>query len=188
MRDEYRLAKLVAELLDELGTSGDEKTPLRVARTLKFFTRRREEPMPSLSLFPTKPGTLVIHRDMPFVSLCAHHMLPYWGRATVAYVSSGKVLGASKHARLLEWLAADLTIQEDLTYEYFSVLWQTIKPFAMLVHLKARHACMCFRGVRTRSVMHTHRIQFCNAKARERWQSVIEQMLVALLQNNEVGP
>lgn len=98
---------------------------------------------------------VVVVRDMPFHSLCEHHLLPFWGTASVAYLPRGRVLGLSKFARLLQVFARRLQLQEKLTFQLADSIDRALCPQAVAVCMEARHACMCMRGVGSPAVTRT---------------------------------
>jgi GTP cyclohydrolase I len=144
----------VQELLRELGEDpardGLEQTPGRVAKALRFFTRGyRENPREALAeaLFEVTYDEMVLVKDIEFYSLCEHHMLPFFGRAHVAYIPNGKVLGLSKIARLVEIFARRLQVQERLTVEVAETIEKELNPRGVAVVIEAIHLCMMMRGV-----------------------------------------
>jgi GTP cyclohydrolase I len=152
--DEDPIGPLVEKLLKEIGedTSRDglEKTPGRVAKALRFFTRGyQEDPREVLSeaLFDVSYDEMVLVKDIEFYSLCEHHLLPFFGRAHVAYIPNGKVLGLSKIARLVEIFARRLQVQERLTVEVAETIEKELSPRGVAVVIEAIHLCMMMRGV-----------------------------------------
>jgi len=152
MRDKSKIAKLIEELLLELGVDMDEgdvrNTPERVARSLMYLTEGYVAEMPKVKTFEHEGNQVVHIGGMSFASLCEHHMLPFIGEADIWYVPDGKVIGLSKPARILDWLARRLCIQERLTKQFFDVLWNVLKPKALVVRIKAWHTCSSIRGVK----------------------------------------
>jgi GTP cyclohydrolase I len=148
------IGPMVRELLKELGEDptrdGLEQTPDRVAKALRFFTRGyQESPREVLSeaLFDVSYDEMVLVKDIEFYSLCEHHMLPFFGRAHVAYIPNGKVLGLSKIARLVEIFARRLQVQERLTVEIAETIEAELSPRGVAVVVEAIHLCMMMRGV-----------------------------------------
>ena len=145
---------LVAAVLEELGEEtrrdGLLKTPERVARSLRFLTEGyRQDPREVLNeaLFDVSYNEMVIVKDIEVYSLCEHHLLPFLGRAHVAYIPNGKVLGLSKIPRLVEVFARRLQVQERLTVEIAEALDEILKPTGVAVVVEAIHLCMMMRGV-----------------------------------------
>jgi len=148
------LAGLVQVLLQEIGEDpsrdGLEETPRRVAKALRFFTQGYQESPKEIlgeALFDVSYDEMVLVKDIEFYSLCEHHMLPFLGRAHVAYIPNGKVLGLSKIARLVEIFARRLQVQERLTVEVAETLERELNPRGVAVVIEAIHLCMMMRGV-----------------------------------------
>jgi GTP cyclohydrolase I len=148
------IARLVRELLAEIGEDtgrdGLEQTPGRVAKALRYFTEGYgQDPREILNeaLFDVSYDEMVLVKDIEFYSLCEHHLLPFFGRAHVAYIPNGKVLGLSKVARLVEIFARRLQVQERLTVEVAETIEQELDPRGVAVVIEAIHLCMMMRGV-----------------------------------------
>jgi GTP cyclohydrolase I len=144
----------VRQLLHSLGEEprreGLLRTPERVAEALSFLTSGMDqEPEDVLNgaIFHEDYSGLVLVRDVEFYSLCEHHMLPFHGRAHIAYLPQGRVLGLSKLPRLLEVYARRLQVQERLTRQVASAVDRVLRPRGVAVTLEARHFCMMMRGV-----------------------------------------
>ena len=145
---------LVEALLKELGEEpardGLVKTPRRVAKSLRFLTQGyRQNPHEILNdaLFEVTYDEMVIVKDIEFYSLCEHHVLPFFGRAHVAYIPRGKVVGLSKIPRLVDMFGRRLQVQERFTSDIASVLEDVLKPKGVGVVVEAIHLCMMMRGV-----------------------------------------
>ncbi len=152
--EEDPIAPMVQALLREIGEDptrdGLEQTPSRVAKAFRFFTQGYEQnPREVLSeaLFDVSYDEMVLVKDIEFYSLCEHHMLPFFGRAHVAYIPDGKVLGLSKVARLVEIFARRLQVQERLTVEVAETIEKELSPRGVAVVIEAIHLCMMMRGV-----------------------------------------
>jgi GTP cyclohydrolase I len=152
--DQDPIPRLVQELLQELGEDpsrdGLDETPGRVAKALRFFTRGyQQNPRQILgeALFDVSYDEMVLVKDIEFYSLCEHHMLPFLGRAHVAYIPNGKVLGLSKIPRLVEMFARRLQVQERLTVEIAETIDKELNPRGVAVVIEAIHLCMMMRGV-----------------------------------------
>ena len=141
----------VLELIGEDPTrEGLIKTPSRVAKALQFLTEGyHQDPQEILNqaLFTSSNDEMVLVRDIEFYSMCEHHMLPIIGRAHVAYIPDGKVVGLSKIPRIVNVFARRLQIQEQMTEQIADAISETIKPKGVAVVLHARHMCMEMRGV-----------------------------------------
>ncbi len=148
------LEEAVRTVLTELGEDpqreGLLKTPHRVAKALRFLTEGYTmDPTEILNqaLFTTSNDEMVLVRDIEFYSMCEHHMLPIIGRAHVAYIPDGKVVGLSKIPRIVNVFARRLQIQEQMTEQIADAIEETIHPKGVAVVLHARHMCMEMRGV-----------------------------------------
>jgi len=154
MNKEEEFEQAVTKVLELLGEDpkreGLLKTPTRVAKALKFLTEGyNQDPKEILNqaLFTTSNDEMVLVRDIEFYSMCEHHMLPIIGRAHVAYIPDGKVVGLSKIPRIVNVYARRLQIQEQMTEQIADAILQTIKPKGVAVVIHARHMCMEMRGV-----------------------------------------
>jgi len=154
MNKEKEFEEAVTKILELVGEDprreGLIKTPARVAKSLMFLTEGyRQDPKEILNqaLFSTSNDEMVLVRDIEFYSMCEHHMLPIIGRAHVAYIPDGKVVGLSKIPRIVNVFARRLQIQEQMTEQIADAISDTIKPKGVAVVLHARHMCMEMRGV-----------------------------------------
>ena len=145
---------LVREMLARLGEDpqreGLRKTPERVARAMTWMTRGYQlDPMELLrkATFVEKHESMVLVRDIDLYSMCEHHMLPFFGKAHVAYIPNGRIVGLSKLARLVEIYARRLQVQERLTDQIADALQATLEPAGVGVVIEASHLCMMMRGV-----------------------------------------
>jgi GTP cyclohydrolase I len=151
--DSERIRKAVEEILRALGEDVDreglKKTPERVARMYaELLGGTFEDPRVHLrSVFTEKYDEIVLLRDIPFHSVCEHHLLPFIGKAHVAYLPTGKVLGVSKLARIVDTFAHRLQAQERLTGQIADFLMQNLRPLGVAVVLQASHSCMTIRGI-----------------------------------------
>jgi len=152
--DSERIRNAVTEILAAIGEDVDREglrdTPARVARMYaELCGGMYEDPKNHLkSVFTEKYDEIVLLRDIPFYSLCEHHILPFIGQAHVAYMPTGKVLGVSKLARLVDCFAHRLQTQERLTGQIADYLMQNLKPMGVAVVLQASHSCMTIRGIK----------------------------------------
>ncbi len=141
---------LLKELGEEPGRDGLLRTPHRVAKSLRFLTRGYEQDAHAIlngALFDVTYDEMVIVKDIEFYSLCEHHILPFFGRAHIAYIPNGKVLGLSKIPRLVEMFARRLQVQERLTSEVAETLERVLQPKGVAVVIESIHLCMMMRGV-----------------------------------------
>jgi len=148
------LEGLVTSVLKEIGEDPDrdglERTPERVGRALRFFTRGYDQdPVEVLNdaLFDVSYDEMVLVKDIDFYSLCEHHMIPFFGRIHVAYIPNGKVVGLSKLPRIVEIFARRLQVQERLTMQIAETLEEVLNPRGVGVVVEATHLCMMMRGV-----------------------------------------
>ena len=152
--DEAKIAGLVRELLVELGEDperdGLKKTPERVARSLAFLTRGYRQDIRKVvngARFASGTNHMVILKDIELYSLCEHHMLPFYGKCAIGYISQGKVLGVSKLARIVDMYARRLQIQERMTEEIAEAVMAETGAEGVGVVIKAKLLCMMMRGV-----------------------------------------
>jgi GTP cyclohydrolase I len=153
-------AALVARLLSAIGEDpereGLQKTPDRVAKALAFLTSgASKNPLDVLNgaIFKEAYEGLLVVRDIEFYSLCEHHLLPFFGRAHIAYLPAGQVIGLSKLPRLLDVYARRLQVQERLTDQVARAVQQAIRPRGVAVRIEAAHFCMMMRGVEKKESM-----------------------------------
>ena len=152
--DEKKIASLVRELIVALGEDpsreGLVKTPARVAKWLAYLTRGYRQNLKSVvngARFASGTNHMVILKDIELYSLCEHHMLPFYGKCAIGYISRGKVLGVSKLARIVDMFARRLQIQERLTEEIANAVMEESGAEGVGVVVRARHLCMMMRGV-----------------------------------------
>lgn len=149
-----RIKRAVLEILDAVGEDpqreGLKETPQRVARMYaELLAGMNHDPSEHIgSIFHEKYDEIVLLKDIPFYSMCEHHLMPFIGKAHVAYLPDGKVLGISKLARVVDTFARRLQLQERLTDQIADFLMQKLSPQGVSVVLEASHSCMTIRGVR----------------------------------------
>ncbi len=134
------------------------RTPHRAAEAMKFLTRGYHQNLEELlngAIFHEDYDDMVIVRDIEFYSLCEHHMLPFYGRAHVAYIPDGKIVGISKVARIVDMFARRLQVQERLTIEVANAMQEALSPKGVAVVTEAKHMCMLMRGVEKQNSMVT---------------------------------
>ena len=147
---EQAITKVLELIGEDPKREGLLKTPSRVAKAFGFLTEGyQQDPKEILSqaLFSTSNDEMVLVRDIEFYSMCEHHMLPIIGRAHVAYIPDGKVVGLSKIPRIVNVFARRLQIQEQMTEQIADAISESISPKGVAVVLHARHMCMEMRGV-----------------------------------------
>ena len=158
-----KMERLFGELLDAIGEERERegllKTPGRAARSFEFLTqgyRQTVEEVVNDAIFSSDASEIVMVKDIELYSMCEHHLLPFIGRAHVAYIPDGKVIGLSKIARIVDVFARRLQIQEQLTTQIADALMKSLHPTGVAVVIEAKHLCMMMRGVeKQNSVMKT---------------------------------
>lgn len=152
--DHERIKKAVREILLAVGEDPDreglKETPRRVAGMYSELLEGMQHDVSEhlQSIFHEKYDEIVLLRDIPFYSVCEHHMMPFIGTANVAYLPDGKVLGVSKLARIVDCFARRLQVQERLTADVADCLMEKLKPKGVAVVIEASHSCMTIRGIR----------------------------------------
>jgi len=148
------LTKLYSQILDALGESIDreglEKTPSRVAKSLQFLTHgysSNPEEILKSAMFKEDYSQMVLVKNIEVYSMCEHHMLPFFGKAHIAYIPDGYITGLSKLARVVEVFARRLQVQERLTNQIKDCIQETLKPKGVAVVIEAAHMCMKMRGI-----------------------------------------
>lgn len=163
---EKRLDKIAGayrELLQDIGEDvnreGLMRTPIRAARALEFLTQGYRQNLDEVindAVFESSASEIILVKNIELYSLCEHHLLPFIGRAHVAYIPNGKVIGLSKVARIVDVFARRLQIQENLTTQIAGSLMRCLEPSGVAVVVEAKHLCMMMRGVeKQNSVMKT---------------------------------
>lgn len=158
-----KLTQNYHEILTNLGENpqrgGLKGTPERAAKAMQFLCRGYEQSLEEIvngALFESDNDEMVIVKDIELYSMCEHHMLPFIGKAHVAYMPTGKVIGLSKVARIVDMYARRLQIQENLTREIADALQSVTHAAGVAVVIEAKHMCMMMRGVeKQNSSMHT---------------------------------
>lgn len=185
---EYRegldeLAAHYRQVLTLLGEDPDreglEKTPMRVAKAMQVLTRGYTMDAHKVltdALFAEKYNQMVMVKDIDFFSMCEHHMLPFYGKAHVAYIPNGYITGLSKIARVVDIFSHRLQVQERLTQQIMDCIQDTLKPLGVMVVVEAKHMCMQMRGVeKQNSVTTTSAFSgaFNQAKTREEFMNLL---------------
>ncbi|WP_018274773.1 GTP cyclohydrolase I FolE [Teredinibacter turnerae] len=152
-------ASLISSTGEDLQRPGLQGTPARAATAFEYLTSGYKQSVQEVvndALFPSDSNDMVVVRDIELFSLCEHHMLPFIGKAHVGYIPTGKVLGLSKVARIIDMYARRLQIQEQLTHQVASTIAEVTGAAGVGVIIEAKHLCMMMRGVeKQNSVMKT---------------------------------
>lgn len=153
-----RMKDVITSLGEDVGREGLIKTPLRVAKSLQFLTRgysQDPEAILRAALFKEEYRQMVIVKDIDVFSMCEHHMLPFYGKAHVAYIPDGYITGLSKIARVVDVFARRLQVQERLTTQIKECIQNTLNPMGVMVVIEAQHMCMQMRGVEKQNSLTT---------------------------------
>ena len=152
--DQKKIREAVRLLLEGIGEDADREglreTPDRVARMYEeIFSRGEEEPSVSLSKkFNEDHHEVVLVKDIPFFSMCEHHLMPFFGKAHVAYIPNGHIVGISKLARVVESFARRPQVQERMTSQIADIINEELQPQGVAIVCEAMHTCMTMRGVK----------------------------------------
>lgn len=178
-----QLAELYKQVLPLIGEDANREglidTPERVAKAMQFLTGGHDvDPQAILrkALFKEDYRQMVIVKDIDFFSLCEHHMLPFWGKAHVAYIPDGYITGLSKIPRVVDVFARRLQVQERLTLQIKECIQETLNPLGVMVVIEAQHMCMQMRGVQKQNSITTTSDftgAFNQAKTREEFINLI---------------
>ncbi len=177
------LADHYKEVLKLLGEDpereGLQKTPMRVAKAMQTLTRGYQMDAHKIltdALFKEDYNQMVIVKDIDFFSLCEHHMLPFYGKAHVAYIPNGYITGLSKIARVVDIYSHRLQVQERMTQQIKNCIEETLHPLGVMVVVEAKHMCMQMRGVeKQNSITTTSDFSgaFNQAKTRQEFMNLI---------------
>jgi len=147
---EQHVAAILEAIGEDPSREGLVKTPQRVSKALRELTRGYDQDPEAIingALFTEEYSEMILMKDIDFFSLCEHHVLPFFGKAHIAYIPNGKIVGISKLARLVDVFARRLQVQERLTTQIAHLLMDTLHPEGVAVVVEAEHLCMRMRGV-----------------------------------------
>jgi len=173
------MAALMRELNLDLSDPNFDGTPERVAKMyMEMFHGLREGTEPKVTTFPNEGDHhhMVIEREIPFYSMCAHHFVPFYGHAHIGYIPESQFVGLSKLPRILEFYAKRPQLQERLTEQVAEFLWSMLEPQGVMVVIEARHLCVEMRGVKKPGAMTTTsalRGCFADHKVREEFLALL---------------
>lgn len=154
--ESYR--SIIERLGEDPEREGLLKTPERIAKAMQFLTQgyaQDAEAVIRSAMFSESCSEMVIVKDIELYSMCEHHMLPFFGRAHVAYIPNGKIVGLSKIARVVDIFSRRLQVQERLTHQILEALQNTLNPIGVAVVIEASHLCMMMRGVQKQNSVTT---------------------------------
>ncbi len=140
----------IAELGEDPEREGLIKTPERIAKALQYLTQGYQQDASAVlrsAMFKEEVSEMVIVKDIELYSMCEHHMLPFYGKAHVAYIPNGYITGLSKIARVVDIYSKRLQVQERLTHQILHSIKETLQPLGVAVVIEASHLCMMMRGV-----------------------------------------
>jgi GTP cyclohydrolase I len=182
-----RISTFYREILKDLSEDPDreglQKTPVRVAKALRFLTNGYHlDPAAILrsAMFEEDYSQMVIVKDIEVYSLCEHHMLPFFGKAHIAYIPKGKIVGLSKIPRVVDIFARRLQVQERLTNEIRDCIQETLDPEGVAVVIECKHMCMAMRGVQKQNSVTTTSAftgKFVNERTRSEFLNLISAKL-----------
>jgi len=155
---EYHYAEILKLIGEDITREGLVKTPLRVAKSIQFLTQGYDHDPKEILLsarFREDYKQMVIVKDIDIFSMCEHHMIPFIGKAHVAYIPNKYITGLSKIARVVEAYARRLQVQERLTTQIKTAIQETLDPLGVAVVIEARHLCMAMRGVQKQNSVTT---------------------------------
>ena len=177
LADHYK--EILTLLGEDTSREGLMKTPMRVAKAMQVLTRGYQMDAHKVltdALFKEDYSQMVIVKDIDFFSLCEHHMLPFYGKAHVAYIPNGYITGLSKIARVVDIYAHRLQVQERMTQQIKDCIQDTLKPLGVMVVVEAKHMCMQMRGIEKQNAITTTSDfsgAFNQAKTRQEFMNLI---------------
>lgn len=175
--------EMLSGLGEDISRDGLLKTPERAAKAMQFLTQGYNMDAAAIlrsAMFKEDYSEMVLVKDIELYSLCEHHMLPFFGKAHVAYIPNGHIVGLSKIPRVVDVFARRLQVQERLTLEIRDVIQETLQPLGVAVVIEARHMCMMMRGVQKQNSVTTTSAftgEFRNAETRNEFLRLIDSKL-----------
>ena len=156
VRNRYK--RIIEELGEDTEREGLQKTPERAAKAMQFLTQGYYQDASAIlksAMFKEDYNDMVLIKDIELYSLCEHHMLPFFGKAHIAYIPNGYIVGLSKIPRIVDVFARRLQVQERLTHDILECINHTLKPKGVAVVIEASHMCMMMRGVQKQNSVTT---------------------------------
>jgi len=178
-----RYSKILDEIGEDINREGLQKTPERAAKAMLFLTQGYQQDAVEIlksAMFAETYDEMVIIKDIEVYSLCEHHMLPFYGKAHIAYIPNGHIVGLSKIPRVVDVFARRLQVQERLTHDILECINDTLKPKGVAVVIEASHMCMMMRGVQKQNSVTTtsgFRGQFEKIETRNEFMKLISSKL-----------
>lgn len=178
-----RYQNIIKDLGEDVSREGLTKTPERAAKAMQFLTQGYEQDAAEIlrsAMFKESYNEMVIVKDIELYSLCEHHILPFFGKAHVAYIPNGHIVGLSKIPRIIDVFARRLQVQERLTEQILECINNTLKPQGVAVVIEASHMCMMMRGVQKQNSVTTtsgFRGAFKNIETRTEFLKLISEKL-----------
>lgn len=175
----FHYKEILNLLGEDIEREGLVKTPERVAKSLEFLTKGYHQDAREIlqsAMFKEDYRQMVIVKDIDFFSLCEHHILPFFGKAHIAYIPNGYITGLSKIARIVEVFARRMQVQERMTTQIKECIQETLNPLGVMVVIEAQHTCMQMRGVQKQNSVTTTSDftgAFNQAKTREEFMTLI---------------
>ncbi len=156
VKDKFK--SIITDLGEDVSREGIVKTPERAAKAMQFLTQgyhQDPEEILKSAMFKEDYDDMVIVKDIELYSLCEHHMLPFFGKAHIAYIPNGQIVGLSKLPRIVDVFSRRLQVQERLTHDILECINNTLKPKGVAVVIEAAHMCMMMRGVQKQNSVTT---------------------------------
>jgi len=181
VKEQYK--KIIDDLGEDTSREGLTKTPERAAKAMQFLTQGYHQNATKIlksAMFKESYNEMVIVKDIELYSLCEHHILPFFGKAHIAYIPNGHIVGLSKIPRIVDIFARRLQVQERLTEQILDCINDTLKPQGVAVVIEASHMCMMMRGVQKQNSVTTtsgFRGTFKNMETRTEFLNLISQKL-----------